>query len=99
MDSESSDQDLSASIADILSRIAGVDPSLVKDEARLIEDIGLDSLGFYEILIEADESLGIRIPEEDLLTFRTVGDIAQYLKSAQKSPLSARQHNSTHESA
>jgi acyl carrier protein len=99
MDSESSDQDVSASIADILSRIAGVDPSLVKDEARLIEDIGLDSLGFYEILIEADESLGIRIPEEDLLTFRTVGDIAQYLKSAQQSPISARHHNSTHESA
>ena len=30
-----------------------------------MEDIGIDSLGFYEILIEADTCFGIRIQEED----------------------------------
>ena len=53
-------------------------------QARLIEDIGIDSLGFYEILIEADESLGIKIKEEDLLKFRTVGDIQNHLRSLER---------------
>ncbi|MBM5801361.1 MAG: acyl carrier protein [Cyanobacteria bacterium K_DeepCast_35m_m2_023] len=66
---------------DILARISGAEPSLIKPEARLIEDIGIDSLGFYEILIEADEHLGIKIREEDLLNFRTVEDIQTYLST------------------
>jgi len=65
----------------ILQRISGVDPAQIRPEARLIEDIGIDSLGFYEILIEADECLGIKIPEEELLKFRTVGDIQTYLRN------------------
>ena len=44
-----------------------------------MDDVGIDSLGFYEILIEADSSFGIRIKEEDLLKFRTVGDVQQHL--------------------
>ena len=46
-----------------------------------MEDIGIDSLGFYEILIEADTSFGIRIQEEQLLKFKTVGDIQTHLES------------------
>jgi acyl carrier protein len=66
-------------LLEILLRISGADPAAITPEARLIEDIGIDSLGFYEILIEADECLGIKIPEEQLLKFRTVGDIQNYL--------------------
>ena len=46
-----------------------------------MEDIGIDSLGFYEILIEADTCFGIRIKEEQLLQFKTVGDIQNHLES------------------
>ena len=46
-----------------------------------MEDIGIDSLGFYEILIEADTCFGIRIQEEQLLQFKTVGDIQSHLES------------------
>lgn len=45
-----------------------------------MDDVGIDSLGFYEILIEADTSFGIRIKEEELLKFRTVADILQHLQ-------------------
>ena len=45
-----------------------------------MEDVGIDSLGFYEILIEADTSFGIRIREEELLKFRTVGDVQNHLE-------------------
>ena len=57
-------QALEGRLVEILHRISGADPALITAEARLMEDIGIDSLGFYEILIEADTCFGIRIPEE-----------------------------------
>ena len=74
-------QELQGRLIEILHRISGADPAVITPDARLIEDVGIDSLGFYEILIEADTNLGIRIKEEELLRFRTVADIQQHLES------------------
>ena len=76
--------DLQDRLTQILIQISGAEPGQITPEARLIEDIGIDSLGFYEILIEADECLGIKIREEDLLKFRTVGDIQKHLRSMEQ---------------
>ena len=73
-------QELQGRLIEILHRISGADPAVITPEARLMEDVGIDSLGFYEILIEADSSFGIRIKEEELLRFRTVGDIQRHLE-------------------
>ena len=81
-------QELQGRLIEILHRISGADPAVITPEARLMEDVGIDSLGFYEILIEADTNFGIRIKEEELLRFRTVADIQQHLES-----LSPRQSN------
>lgn len=82
--SPQSSEELQYRLTQILIRISGADPALITPEARLIEDIGIDSLGFYEILIEADECLGIKIREEDLLKFQTVGDIQNHLRSMEQ---------------
>ena len=74
-------QQLEGRLVEILHRISGADPAVITPDARLMEDIGIDSLGFYEILIEADTSFGIRIQEEQLLKFKTVGDIQTHLES------------------
>ena len=74
-------QELQGQLLEILHRISGADPALITPDARLMEDVGIDSLGFYEILIEADTNFGIRIKEEELLRFRTVADIQQHLES------------------
>ena len=74
-------QQLEGRLVDILHRISGADPAVITANARLMEDIGIDSLGFYEILIEADTCFGIRIQEEQLLQFKTVGDIQSHLES------------------
>ena len=83
-------QELQGRLIEMLHRISGADPAVITPDARLMEDVGIDSLGFYEILIEADTNFGIRIKEEELLRFRTVADIQQHLES-----LSPRQSNGT----
>ena len=64
--------------------------AVITPDARLMEDIGIDSLGFYEILIEADTCFGIRIQEEQLLQFKTVGDIQSHLESLNLDASSSR---------
>ena len=77
-------------LVEILHRISGADPGVITPDARLMEDIGIDSLGFYEILIEADTCFGIRIQEEQLLQFKTVGDIQSHLESLNLDATSSR---------
>ena len=76
-------------LVEILHRISGADPAVITADARLMEDVGIDSLGFYEILIEADSCFGIRIQEDQLLQFKTVGDIQRHLESLDLSPPSS----------
>ena len=83
-------QQLEGRLVEILHRISGADPAVITPEARLMEDIGIDSLGFYEILIEADTCFGIRIQEEQLLQFKTVGDIQHHLESLEVDPSSSK---------
>ena len=77
-------------LVEILHRISGADPGVITPDARLMEDIGIDSLGFYEILIEADTCFGIRIQEEQLLQFKTVSDIQNHLASLDIDPPNAQ---------
>ena len=81
---------LEGRLVEILHRISGADPAVITADARLMEDIGIDSLGFYEILIEADTCFGIRIQEEQLLQFKTVGDIQRHLESLNIEPPSSQ---------
>ena len=83
-------QQLEGRLVEILHRISGADPAVITLDSRLMEDIGIDSLGFYEILIEADTCFGIRIQEEQLLQFKTVGDIQRHLESLDIDPPNAK---------
>ena len=74
---------LEEQLVDIVHRISGADPASITPDARLVEDIGIDSLGYYEIKIEAEAYFNILIQEEELLKFKTFGDVQSHLKSLQ----------------
>ena len=46
-----------------------------RDDLRLVEDLGLDSLTLMEIVLLAEEVLPISINNEDLCQLRTLGDV------------------------
>jgi acyl carrier protein len=46
-----------------------------RDDLRLVEDLGLDSLTLMEIVLLAEEVLPISINNEDLCELRTLGDV------------------------
>lgn len=66
---------ISAALADILRDDLNVDISRVTRDSRLIDDVGLDSVGFAVGMIAIQDKLGVTLDEEDLLTCDTVGDL------------------------
>lgn len=51
-----------------------------KDETRLFEDLGIDSLLMVEIVILVEETLDLQIENDELRNLRTLGDIKLYLR-------------------
>lgn len=48
-------------------------------EASLTDDIGADSLDAVELNMALEEAFNISISDDDLMTFKTVKDIVEYV--------------------
>lgn len=66
---------VTAALQNILRDDLNVDMSRVSPEARLIEDVGLDSVAFAVGMVAIEERLGVVLSEEELLACDTVGDL------------------------
>ena len=58
---------------------AGRLPAELKDEDRLKQDLGLDSLSLTEMAFKLDELLGVGIEIRELVGVETVGDLKSFL--------------------
>jgi len=47
---------------------------------RFMEDLGLDSLTMIEAIMMVEESLGVSIKNEELISLRTVGDLEGFIR-------------------
>jgi acyl carrier protein len=62
-------------VTNILSDQLGVEPSACRPEARLVEDLGADSLDRVEIVIALEAEFDIMIPDDEGDGIRTVQDV------------------------
>jgi acyl carrier protein len=51
------------------------DPERLRPEDRLREDLGADSLDMIELLYEFEKAFDARIPDEQAVDIKTVGDV------------------------
>lgn len=74
---------MSGDLADQLKRIVanqlGVDPDEVVPGARILDDLGADSLDVVELVMALEESFDIVVPDEDVEGLETVADIQSYV--------------------
>ncbi len=61
-----------------------VDPSKVKPEARLADDLGADSLDQVEIVMACEEEFGIEIPDNAAEKIATVADAINFIEEQVK---------------
>lgn len=66
-----------------------LDPDEVTPDARLREDLELDSLDGMDLIVALEKELSIRVDEKQLLTLKTVGEVQDFLRSSLEGKLSA----------
>ena len=66
-------------ICEILSTQLDIDVDKITPETNIAEDLGADSLDVVELMMSIEEDFGITIDEEDVRSFRTVGNVAAYI--------------------
>ena len=54
------------------------------DDAKLIEDLGADSLDLVELVMALEEEFEVAIPDADAERIKTVGDVIRYAVEMQK---------------
>ena len=67
-------------IKEILKDTMDIHESKITLDAKLKEDLELDSLDSVELIMSAEEEFGIEIPDEDVMNFKTVNDIVNYIE-------------------
>jgi len=56
-----------------------VDPAEIADATRFREDLRADSLHLVELVVELEDSYGVRIPDDEAAKIKTVGEAADYV--------------------
>ncbi len=61
----------------------GCDEEKITMEAKLAEDLSIDSLDAVELVMALEEAFGIKIPDEELANMKTVGNIVECVEKYQ----------------
>ena len=65
----------------IIAEQLNVEESEIKENTKLKDDLGADSLDLFELVTALEEEFGIEIPSEDLESIVTVQDVINYLQN------------------
>ena len=68
-------------ITDLLVEKLDIDAAKVTEGASFSEDLGIDSLDLFDLVMSFEEEFGIEIPAEELEGLKTVGDMVNYLNN------------------
>ena len=74
---------MNPTILEVLKRTVTDDESKLVPEAKLIDDLGCDSLTAVEITMELEEKLGITIEDDEVSTIVTIQDIINIVEAKQ----------------
>ena len=69
-----------AILEDFLPRKAARSLQDLPGDARLIEDLGFDSLAITEVVFFTEDLFGIRIANEEILQVRTLDDLRRFIR-------------------
>lgn len=70
-------QEVLAAVTELLDELFEIDADKVKPEAKLYEDLDLDSIDAVDMVVRLKEITGKKIEPEDFKNVRTVDDVVE----------------------
>ena len=77
------EQEILAGLAEIVSEETGLPTDSVLPEKSFTDDLDIDSLSMMTIVVNAEEKFGVRIPDDEVKTLSSVGDVIKFIQGAQ----------------
>ncbi len=71
-------------VKNVIVEQLGIDEAEVKMEANFTDDLGIDSLEIFEIVMSLEEAFEIEIPNEDIENIKDVKGIVTYIEEKLK---------------
>lgn len=62
-----------------LAEELGVEPGAITDATRFRDDLDADSLDLYELVMELEDTYGVRMSEEEAAEIETVGQAVDFV--------------------
>jgi len=78
-----SDKTNEARVKEIIVEQLGVNEDQVTPEAKLLEDLGADSLDAVELVMAIEEEFGIEVPDDEAEGLISLGHIVAYIEKAE----------------
>ena len=72
-------EEVMSKVKEHLSAELEVDAAEIAETTRFREDLDADSLDLYELVMELEDSYGVRVPEEDAAEIETVGQAVDFV--------------------
>lgn len=68
-------------VNDFLTEEIEIEKENLAEDAKLKDDLGIDSLDFVDIAVIVERKFGIKIKAEEMTSVKTLGDFYDYIES------------------
>jgi acyl carrier protein len=74
-------EEVEGRVVSLMSEMFELRPEVLKPEAKLFDDLGLDSIDAIDMVVKLQEMTGRRVNDAELKTVRTVKDVVDLVET------------------
>ncbi|QDO88988.1 acyl carrier protein [Ornithinimicrobium ciconiae] len=77
------EQEILAGLAEIVNEETGIEADAVEMDKSFQEDLDIDSLSMMQVVVNAEDKFGVRIPDDEVKNLTHVKDAVNFIINAQ----------------
>ncbi len=67
-------------LKEILSEVSGVPLAELREDTRLVGDLGMSSFDLADTVVSVEEAYGVKIPDERFREMETIADLIRIIR-------------------
>lgn len=80
-------EEMRFSIIEAIAAQLSLKPEDITEDARVIDDLGADSLDIVELSVALEDKLGLDISDSEIMKLKTVADIFEFISDRYSLPI------------